>query len=419
MNNILIFNISITLLVARLKQSIIAATGVTFGITMFITLVSFMTGLNMMLDGLILNRTPHIRLYNEIRPSEQQPIQVAREYADHIHFISSVKPKERPAEIYNSQAIMAALNNDERVMGIAPKVTAQVFYNVGAIDINGMVNGIDVLAENQLFAFGDYVVKGNLADLATRNNSIILGKGAADKMMVDVEDMVQITTANGDRMSLKVVGIFQSGLADLDNVQSYASIKTTQKLLGVSSNYLTDIQIKLHNLDEAPFLAAQYRQLFQTDALDIQTANAQFETGTSIRNIITYAVSITLLIVAGFGIYNILNMMIYEKMDSIAILKATGFSGTDVKHMFIGLSMIIGIAGGILGLFFGFLLSSLIGTLPFETEALPTIKTFPVNFNPVYYVIGVVFALITTYIAGFFPARKASKVDPVVIIRGK
>jgi ABC-type antimicrobial peptide transport system permease subunit len=65
--------------------------------------------------------------------------------------------------------------------------------------------------------------------------------------------------------------------------------------------------------------------IFGIDADDIQTVNAQFETGTSIRTLISYAVGITLLIVSGFGIYNILNMMIYEKMDTIAILKAIGF----------------------------------------------------------------------------------------------
>jgi lipoprotein-releasing system permease protein len=58
--------------------------------------------------------------------------------------------------------------------------------------------------------------------------------------------------------------------------------------------------------------------------MDYQTANSQFETGSTVRSI-SYSVGIVLLIVAGFGIYNILNMMIYEKMDSIAILKAQGF----------------------------------------------------------------------------------------------
>ena len=419
MEPFLILNISKTLLLARLRQSIIAAVGVTFGITMFITLVSFMTGLNKLLDGLILNRTPHIRLYNEIKASERQPLDLSAEFKNHINIIRSVKPKERPLQIYNSQAIMRSLKADDRVLGVAPKVTAQVFFNVGAIDLNGIINGIDVLAENQLFFFGDYVIKGDLRDLKTVNNSIILGKGAADKMLADIGDVIQVTTARGERLPLKVVGVFQLGIADIDNVQSYASIESTQKLLGESNSYLTDLHVKLKDLSQAPAMAREYKKLFNIDAIDLQTANAQFETGTNIRNIITYAVSITLLIVAGFGIYNILNMMIYEKMDSIAILKATGFSGRDVKRIFISISLIIGITGGVFGLLFGFTLSSIINQIPFETAALPAVKTYPINFNGLYYLIGIVFAIITTYVAGFFPARKASKVDPVEIIRGK
>jgi lipoprotein-releasing system permease protein len=106
-------------------------------------------------------------------------------------------------------------------------------------------------------------------------------------------------------------------------------------------------------------------------------------------------------------------------MSDIAILKATGFSGGDVQRIFIYQAMLIGIIGGMIGLILGFLVSVLISKAPFETAALPTIKTFPVNFNPIYYIIGTVFAIITTFFAGFLPARKASKIDPVEIIRGQ
>ena len=69
MKLILILDVALGFLMARLRQSIVAAVGVTFGVAMFIALVSFMSGLNDLLDGLILNRTPHIRFYNEIKPS--------------------------------------------------------------------------------------------------------------------------------------------------------------------------------------------------------------------------------------------------------------------------------------------------------------------------------------------------------------
>jgi O-antigen/teichoic acid export membrane protein len=72
-----------------------------------------------------------------------------------------------------------------------------------------------------------------------------------------------------------------------------------------------------------------------------------------------------------------------------------------------------------IGLVMGYLLSLLIDMVPFETEALPTITTYPIDYNPKFYLIGGVFGLVTTYLAGFFPARKAATVDPVEIIRGK
>jgi lipoprotein-releasing system permease protein len=276
-----------------------------------------------------------------------------------------------------------------------------------------------VEAENKLFSFNEYVVAGNLFDLKNTSNSIILGKGVAEKMLANIGDVIQVTTSKGELVQLKVVGFFQSGLKDLDNVQSYASIETTQKLLGVAKSYITDIQIKLNDMTLAPAIAKEYKEIFDVQALDIQTANSQFETGSFVRTLISYTVGITLLIVAGFGIYNILNMMIYDKMDSIAILKATGFSGKDVNRIFITIALSIGFIGGFFGLVFGFTMSALIDQIPFNTEALPTIKTYPINYNPNFYIIGGIFSLITTYFAGYFPSRKASKIDPVIIIRGK
>jgi lipoprotein-releasing system permease protein len=414
----IILNISRTHLLSRIKQSLIAALGVTFGIMMFISLMSFMTGLNKMLDNLILNRTPHVKLYNEIKSSEFQPAQLHYPKETLID-ISSVKPRNSKKELHNSLQMMEALRKDPDVLGISPKVSVQAIFMSGITDINGIISGIDVENEVRLFSFADYVTYGNLEELLTVSNSVILGKGLADMMLVKIGDMVQVVTSNGNRVNMKVVGYYQSGLADFDKTQAFTSIKTAQKLLGAPNSFITEVHVKLHDLNLAPAKAKQYARIFNADAVDIQTANAQFETGTSVRNLISYAVSFTLLLVAGFGIYNILNMLIYEKIDDIAILKATGFSGNDVRLIFIFQAMLIGLIGGVAGLIFGYLISYGISIAPFETEALPTIKTFPVNFNPLYYISGIVFALITTFLAGLLPANKAARIDPVEIIRGK
>lgn len=419
MNTRLITDIARSLSLARWKQTLVAAIGVTFSITMFIALLGFMAGLNDLLDGLVLNRTPHIRLYNEIKPDENQPINRDKNFLGSYNFIRSVKAKAGRQQLYNSQAILKTLDRDTRVLGYSPKITTQVFFNTGTTDIAGFLNGIDVLKEIRLFHFSDYVTTGSAEDIALVPNSIVLGKGLADQLLANIGDVVQLTTAGGESFPLKVVGFYQSGLADFDKVQSFASLATVQKIMGKPVDYITDIQVKLHDISKAPAIAREFATLFQTDAVDIQSANAQYETGSFIRTLISYAVGITLLIVAGFGIFNILNMMIYEKMDAIAILKATGFSGKDVKWIFLLIALGIGLVGGFIGLIAGFLLSTVIDHIPFTTAALPTVKTYPVNYSPVFYLIGASFSLITTYLAGWLPARKASKIDPVAIIRGK
>ena len=111
--------------------------------------------------------------------------------------------------------------------------------------------------------------------------------------------------------------------------------------------------------------------------------------------------------------------MIYEKMDSIAILKATGFSGIDVRRIFLIIALSIGLSGGLAGLVLGYLFSAIIDVIPFEVPSLPTVKTYPVNYDLLFYGIALVFSVLTTYLAGLFPATKAARVDPVVIIRGK
>ena len=413
-----ILGIAKTHLITKMKSTVTASLGVMFGIGAYITLVSFMTGLNKMLDDLVLNQTPHIHLYNEIQPSEKQPADLFTGFAQKMLVVHSIKPRQQQKKIHNALPIINYLKEDAQVMGAAPQLRAQLFYLSGPIDLGGNLIGVDIMTEAKLFNIRDYIVEGSPEALQNTENGILLGAGLAKKMSLSVGKRVQVSTVRGDVFPLKIVGIYQSGIADIDNIQSFANLKTVQRILGEAENYITDINVKLWDINKAVPMANRLEKQFKIKATDINEANAQFETGSNIRNLITYAVSVTLLIVAGFGIYNILNMLIYEKMKDIAILKATGFSGTDVQLIFMSQAMIIGGVGGFCGLVAGYGLSRLIDTVAFETEALPTITTYPINYNIMYYVIGISFALLSTFIAGYLPSKKAKKIDPVKIIRG-
>lgn len=419
MNFGIIFSISKKHLLTRKRQSIVAALGVTFGIGAYIILMSFMTGLNGLLDDLILNRTPHIHIFNEVSSNPNQPIEVSEDSDNSMIVVHSVKPRKETSRVHNALAIISELNKRSDVLKATAMVQANAFYLGGATKLNGALMGINVQDEVDYYNLSNYVTDGQALDLKKTQNGILIGKGVADKLSLNKGDLVQVANTRGDIYSLKIVGFFQSGLAQVDDVQSYVNIKTAQRILGESSNYITDINVKLLDMSKAPEVGGQLEREYGVNAVDIQTANAQFDTGSEIRSLISYAVSFTLLLVAGFGIYNILNMMIYEKLNDIAILRATGFSSSDVRWIFLNQALLIGIVGGFLGLLIGLLVSYLISVAPFETTAMPTIKTFPVNFDPTFYSTGLIFALISTFMAGILPARKAGRIDPVDIIRGQ
>jgi lipoprotein-releasing system permease protein len=419
MNRRLLLNIIRRHLLAKKKQTIIAALGVTFGIAIFVSMIGFMTGLNGLLDGLMLQNTPHVRMYNELEIETENVASRLPRYRDYHVLVQHRRPKDVQRRIRNAPHILQSLREDERVLGVAPRIMTQAFYVFGATELNGSLVGIDPVQEDRLFDLGSNLIAGSLEGLQSNPNSIVIGSGLAKKLGVGVEDRITVTTVLGIRRQLKIAGIFQIGISAIDDVQSYAAIKTAQELMDQGQDYITDINIKLHNIRQSPDVARELQARYDVKSVDYKTANAQMELGMKVRSIMTYVIAVALLIVAGFGIYNILNMFITEKMDDIAILRATGFRRKDIRRIFIAEALMIGVIGGILGLITGYGLARAIDNVPFEQDFMPALKTLPVNYDIRYYIIGVVFALITTFMAGYLPSRKAGRIDPVDIIRGK
>lgn len=411
-----ILKIAKTHLLSKPKQTLVAMLGVTFGIGMFIMMISLMTGLNNFTEDLTKIASADIRIYKDV--TEPRATLLDRIRPESLNWVHHVKPKNESDKIRNARQIADLLRQDPEVIGVAPRLTSQVFYNFGPVKLNGSVAGVDILEEDKLFDLHSKIKAGSLAALKTTSNGLIIGSGLAKKLSAQVGDLLMVTTPQGVIYTMKVVGIFQLGLGEIDNVRSYANLSTVQKLLGKDASYITDLNLKITNYREAKAKAQTIQAAYGNKAEDWETANATLLAGAIIRDIMTYSVSITLLIVAGFGIYNILNMTIYSKMKDIAILKATGFAAKDVTGIFLTQSLIIGLIGSLMGLVVGFVFSLLLAQVPFDGGELLALDSLPISFETKYYIIGIVFGVLTTAVAGWMPSRKAGKIDPIEIIRG-
>ncbi|WP_266367179.1 ABC transporter permease [Tellurirhabdus rosea] len=407
-----------THLLARKRQTLVAMLGVTFGIAMFITMISFMQGVNQFLEDSALDASPHVRMYNEVNTQRPTLLDELRPGDGQFNVVYHQKPKDQSAKLKNGLLIARRIEADPQVLGVSPQVSTQVFYNNGPIQISGTVAGVDIEREDRLYDLKPRLKSGSLTALQTNPNGLIMGSVLARKLNVRAGDKVSVTTPTGGTLILRVVGTFSFGIGTVDNIKSYASIATVQEMLGKDKSYITDVHVKMKDPLEALTYSRQLHRLYGYYTEDWATANTAILAGEKIRNVMTFVVSLTLLVVAGFGIYNIMNMNVINKIKDIAILKATGFQGSDIVGIFLLQAIIIGLMGGVLGLLIGFGLSYLLSITPFDAGDFMSLKTFPVLFDPKYYVMGLVFGVTTTVLAGYFPSKKASAVDPVAILRG-
>lgn len=416
MNVALALNIARTHLLSKKKQTLVAMLGVTFGIAMFIVMISFMQGVNQFLEDSALDASPHVRLYKQI--TSERPSILDQEYSTALNVLHHQRPKQTNPNIKNGLIIAEHIAAQPGVLGVSPQVSTQVFFNNGTTPVPGMLAGIDVDSEEKLYKLSQRLTVGQLASLRSNPNGVIIGRLLAKKMNVKLGDKVNVTSATSGRALLRVVGIFSFGIQTIDDGRAYVQRAKVQELIQKDASYVTDLHIKMHEPMQAISFAKSLARQYGYKAEDWATANSAILAGEKIRGVMTFVVSLTLLVVAGFGIYNIMNMNVLNKMKDIAILKATGFGGKDIIAIFLIQSIIIGLLGALLGVLIGFGLSYLLSITPFEAGDFLAIETFPVKFDPKYYLMGVVFGVITTILAGYFPSKKASRIDPVAILRG-
>jgi lipoprotein-releasing system permease protein len=414
-------NIKIALnhLLSKKRQTIVAMLGVTFGIAIFIFQAGLMSGFQDYFIEQTVSTTANIRLYNESDKNRPSILSKLNDSNRVWTVVNNQKPKEQELKIKNGYQIIDILEKHPEVSGVSPFLGSQAIYKLGIAQQAGRVSGVDIVKENMLFDLSKNTIKGNIFSLQTIPNGIILGSELANLLGAKINDNITVISPLGVSLEMKIVGIHNSGLVEVDKSRAFVSIRNAQKLLRVNGAYLTDINIKLKDFNRAEILAKEFERKFKIKATDWKTANANIFSVFKIQNMVTYLIIASILIVSGFGIFNILMMIIYEKMPDIAILKAIGYKDRDIMQIFLVESLIIGIIGGLLGLLLGFVLQQIVGNIRMNVKGFVSMEYLRFRSTPAFYMFAYFFALIVTAIAGYIPARKASKIDPIDIIRSK
>ncbi|MEM8899843.1 MAG: FtsX-like permease family protein [Bacteroidota bacterium] len=401
-------------LTSRVKQSLVAMLSVTFGISMYVFMNSFMSGVNDLQNDMAFSTLAHIRVFNDL-PDDNTNLMNQLAVNEQLVHLRNPKVIQYTEGVKNADAIISDIELFPTVEAVTPQVNMNVFYQNGATSINGQLSGVDPVREDQLFSLSQYIVEGSWEVIDQRIDGLVMGIGLAEKLSLKLGDQVLVKTGDGVKKNFTILGLLETSMGNLDNGKAFLNISSARQLISENRSYATDIQINIADYNEAEEVANRLSLVLPYEVESWQAANGQLVAGSMLRDIIAMAVSLTILLVAGFGIYNIMNMTVNEKIREIAILKAMGFEGRDIVEIFLTQSVIIGIIGGFIGLILGYGIALGVNHIPFEIAGM---ESLPMSYRAKDYFLAFFFGLITTFIAGYLPAKNASSVDPVSIIRG-
>ena len=399
-------HIATTYFVASKKMTTVAIVGVLLGMSIFMFMNSMAEGFDRTSSESFFKSTPHIRVYKDdvlSAPLSEKGTTLI------------VNPKVVPTKntIENPMDWVKLIRKQPDVEVAFPQVSCPVFYNNGKSQIIGTTIGFDPIEADKMFKISSFTVQGNLSSLTTHQDGIVIGSGIADKMNIMTGDKINITSSKGVNLTLTVVGIFKTNNSKEDKTKSYVNLSTGQQFLKENNVYVTDINVNVKDPEKAPKIAADLTGLTGYKAEDWKAANEAYMAASRMRKIVITFISFTLLIVSSFGIYNILNMTVSQKINDIAILKAMGFNGGDVVRIFVYQAMTIGAIGVALGVGFALILVQALQHVYIGGD----IGYFPIRFEPWVFFRGILIGLFITFLAGYVPAKKAAKVDPVSIFR--
>jgi lipoprotein-releasing system permease protein len=407
----LILNIAWTHVTTRVRQTLVGMAGVAMGVGFTIMMAGLMEGSQIDFLRQLVDTMPHVTVQDERRTAPEQPAD--REYGA-VQMSSVANVNSRPGIRY-PESVMASLRS--WIPGdVAPQVkTTAIIDHGGRIGVT--LVGIDPRQEIKVSKLVSQMREGQISDLQRAPNAIIIGQALAEKLAVKTGDTVNLIGGQGTQVSSAVVGIFRSGLKRVDEGQIYALIGTAQLMMG-QSGVVNELRLRLNDPVSADMIAKRVEGQTGYKSVSWQEANSDLLSSFAVRDFIVLTVMGAMLLTSSFATYNIISTITNEKRQDIAIMKSLGMREVSVRRIFIIEAAIIGVVGILFGWIIGYLLCFSWSQITIYNTLTGTTVPISIYYSPVHYIVAGGISLVCCTGAAFFPARKATRVHPVEIIRG-
>jgi lipoprotein-releasing system permease protein len=398
----------------RRRQTLLVLLGIALGPMAFLMMSGMILGFRGMFMDRLIDMTGHISISAQDQQGGMDLKQVLFPGALTHWWVEPVGLTQY-LELQSTQTWLNVLEAEPAVEAYAPQYVVQCL--IAKAVTTRSIRLVGVLPARQMKAthLDQDVVEGRFQDIGKGGFQVILGMGLHDKMGIRKGNIVRLIAPDGSSESVTVAGFFLTGASAIDDSTAYGPLEHVQQF-SQRPGRLTGIVVRLKDVTQAQPLADRWARLGTDKVQSWEEAQANFKTMVETQDIMRFTLVFVILLVAAFGIYNILSMMVVQKRGEIAILRAMGYGPGDIVRLFLVQGVLLGALGGALGLVLGTLACLYLGTLTINTPV-AAMRHFPIAWDLGSYLLVFSLSLAAGVAAGYLPARMASRLNPIDILR--
>jgi lipoprotein-releasing system permease protein len=404
---------------SRKRQTALTLLGILLGTAAYVVISGLLIGFQEFLVDQLVNNDAHLKI--SAREEVLTPTSLDKAFFPENTLVRWIKPptgrKDNPY-IVSPGTWMHRLREDPRVTGASQQMVVQVIANRGKVTSTAKLIGADPEDQKKVSNIENYMLSGGLSEIGHSGNRVVIGKELLDTLGAAQGETIYLSAGRGAPQPFRVVGVFRIGVKSVDESTMIGAIGDAQKL-NQTPGRVTSIAVRLRDVRDARKTAAEWNTFAPEKVETWDQANAGLMSVFSMQDVMRNAMTISILVVASFGIYNILSLAISHKKREIAILRSMGFEPKDISSLFLTQGMVLGGAGGLIGLALGFLFCLYIGTIDVASNrGLGGDKLF-MSYDWGIYVKALLLAIASACVASFLPARAAGKMEPIDILRSE
>ncbi len=325
----------------------------------------------------------------------------------------TIVPAGKDKYFLEDRALLDTLKTNDNLTAVSESYDNSAFININGDTYPILLRGLEFEDANMIYEFSDKLIEGNIPQL---QNETLIGATLATDNNLKIGDEIEILTPEGVNQRLKISGIFDLKVSNLNKTWIVMPIEGARAIF-VNDNQLTSIEMQVSDVFKADTIAEEIKNNLNNSSVDVvnwKEENEELLSGLSGQSASSIMIQVFVLLAVLLGISSVLAISVVQKSKQLGILKAMGIKDNQASFIFLFQGLILGTVGAILGSIFGVLLTYIFSIFVKSPDG-----TSLVPFYLDYKFIGMsaLIAIVASMIAALIPARNTSKLNPIEVIK--